>query len=833
MKTVSQGFKDALKNIKQIDTIISYNDGNETISLSNDDIQKVAIYWNTDLFKSCCKMLDLETSVAIPKDTELNVQFGIKVNNNFEYINYGSFYTVEEATYSLDTGTYITTAYDKMIKFNINASENPLSYQQGSTYTIKQLLQMVCTKCGVSYNFNLNSNTNANLSIIDGDYYKNNKEVTYRDILDDIAECLGTNFLINNNNEITNKEIDTTSLFTIDADVLKDTNVQIGEKKEAIDGIQVYDGSALLNFIGDDNSTFKIKDNNIVDKYSEQLLPYIFSVMEDKEYYAYLLNTFGVFILEPFDCFTVTYQSQNYSLLSLHNDIQLSGGCSEEISYEFKEEDNQMQYTTKSSDDKITNAYIEIDKQNGTIATVVEEVGEQNSKISRIDQSVEELNAKISDIADVTVTAEDTDGEVQLENINASEPINIKIHPTTESICCLYPRSNLYPSSLLFSTTRTLRFTNTSTNEVFDMILPEDLLYYNSANYDEFILDYENNTFRVNKKCKWNADGTVSLLTTPETHDHTYNHVNLTDGNYTIELLGYSNAYLYVRLMAANIYTSQFATKVELSSAINQTASEINLRVDEKLDEEEFTHAEIVAKINDNTSQVKIDADQVDIEANDVLNILAGNTLNLTSKAITIDSNHFRVDTNGNLYCTNANLEGTVHATNGDIGSFTLNSARLYSGSGNNQAGIGVYGIDYAFWAGNETSANAPFRVSHDGTLYASNAIITGNVNATNGTFTGTVSSSTINGSDISGGSISISRGNYYFNMGLTTSNPNCSGLNVGNYGIKANSGITATSFAITNGDTGKSVSLQVPRQGGGWYYLTFTGGILTAWERN
>ena len=69
--------------------------------------------------------------------------------------------------------------------------------------------------------------------------------------------------------------------------------------------------------------------------------------------------------------------------------------------------------------------------------------------------------------------------------------------------------------------------------------------------------------------------------------------------------------------------------------------------------------------------------------------------------------------------------------------------------------------------------------------------------------------------------------------MGLSTSNPNCSGLNVGGYGIKANSGITATNFAITNGDTGKSVSIQVPRQGGGWYYLTFTGGILTNWERH
>ena len=89
----------------------------------------------------------------------------------------------------------------------------------------------------------------------------------------------------------------------------------------------------------------------------------------------------------------------------------------------------------------------------------------------------------------------------------------------------------------------------------------------------------------------------------------------------------------------------------------------------------------------------------------------------------------------------------------------------------------------------------------------------------------------TINGQAIRGGSISIEKGVYYFNMGTSTSNPNCSGLNVGGYGVKAYSDITATGFAITDGDTGKSQSINIYDGHGRVWYLTFTGGILTASE--
>ena len=90
----------------------------------------------------------------------------------------------------------------------------------------------------------------------------------------------------------------------------------------------------------------------------------------------------------------------------------------------------------------------------------------------------------------------------------------------------------------------------------------------------------------------------------------------------------------------------------------------------------------------------------------------------------------------------------------------------------------------------------------------------------------------TINGQAIRGGSISIAKGEYYFTMGIDTDNPSVSGLNVGNYGVKAYSDITATGFAITNSDIGKSGTFILRHSNGiNVVYLTFTGGILTSYS--
>lgn len=128
-----------------------------------------------------------------------------------------------------------------------------------------------------------------------------------------------------------------------------------------------------------------------------------------------------------------------------------------------------------------------------------------------------------------------------------------------------------------------MRFYNTETQETFDYELPNDLLYYNAQIYDEFILSYDQQICQVVKRCKYNADGTVSPLEEPTSISYPYPTIELTDGDYQISLLGYNTAYLQVKLMAKNIYTTQFYTKAETNSIVNQTSDNITASVNQKL----------------------------------------------------------------------------------------------------------------------------------------------------------------------------------------------------------------------------------------------------------
>ena len=293
-----------------------------------------------------------------------------------------------------------------------------------------------------------------------------------------------------------------------------------------------------------------------------------------------------------------------------NDEVNITQGAEENI-YTDMPEETQTDYTkSDKTDRKINQTYLIVDKQNQTIQSVVNTVTEQNSKISQVTQTVDELNSKISDIADITISGESSYATFDLDNINESEPIMIKIRPTVENISYLYPRSNLYPSSNQYLKTRTLRFYNNTTDEIFDYILPDDLLFYNNQVYDEFYLNYDSQTCQVTKRCGYNADGSVYALATEQVVSYPYPQIVLTDGDYTISLQGYQNGYLFARLMAQNIYTTQFATKAELNSAITQTAAEINLEVSKKVDENE-----VVSVINQSAEKIYIQSNRIEIQS--------------------------------------------------------------------------------------------------------------------------------------------------------------------------------------------------------------------------
>ena len=108
---------------------------------------------------------------------------------------------------------------------------------------------------------------------------------------------------------------------------------------------------------------------------------------------------------------------------------------------------------------------------------------------------------------------------------------------------------------------------------------------------------------------------------------------------------------------------------------------------------------------------------------------LSSNTINggtITGTTINNGSGTFKVTNAGVLTCTSATISGKITATSGKIAGFTI--------SGNDLKGskVGMGGAssstNQAFWAGSNTASSAPFRVGHDGTLYSSKGTFAGKV---------------------------------------------------------------------------------------------------------
>lgn len=373
----------------------------------------------------------------------------------------------------------------------------------------------------------------------------------------------------------------------------------------------------------------------------------------------------------------------------------------------------------------------------GSLITQVQDntnnIGDRTGKTSTITQEINAIQAEISDIADVTTSSSSDVALIQdteLQNIAESFPIRIEIHPISENISYLYPNSGLFPSLNTFLKIRKLKFTNTTTNETFTYTLPTDLLYYDENNYDTFVADYEDDLVTITKKCGYNADGTVKLLDTPEIITDSFDTlgISLTQGNYKVELPGYTTGFIFVRLMVLNAYTAQYATKVELSSAITQTVNNITSQVAQIYETKEnaqitthelstrisqtVTSIELTATDNGTNSGITIKLKNEDgtelsseqanitlsgkvsftdlstsgateingdnittgvIKSANYVSGTSGTLLNLTNG--TIDTKNFKVNSSGNVTVT-----GTLYSSAGTIGGFTLGSASL-SGS--------------------------------------------------------------------------------------------------------------------------------------------------------
>ena len=707
------------------------------------------------------KMVNDENSNLNFENADIQFKIGAEYEGNIYYINYGNFIVNEPPENDDTNGTVKFTAHDYMIKFN-------KPYEDRVTYpcSLKDLLLDICLQAGVILGTSTFPNENF---IVENNQFEGKQ---LREVLQHIAKSAFSWARIGQDNqlyldfEVSDNVTETITVDDYKMDAFKKANEFYGPVNKvtfADSDIQGQEES-----VQDDNSIMLNGEKEIIiyDNYfayttqKRQELIQAGTVLFGLTYMPIQeLDMVGLVYLDSNDIIEIEDSSENTVLTRNFSHIIKYNGVVSDTIETIGESNNEQTYANvNNAAFQNSRTEIIVDRSKKQIQSVVEEVGVQNQKIAQVTQTVNELNSKISDIADITISQETNTGRLTFTDINQSEPIRIEIHPISRSITKTYPMNaytgpdGIFPSSSTYMGGRLLRFTNTTTSEVFDYELPRDLLYYQGV-YDEFILDYEGLSCIVNQRISRDDYNELSVIT-EQTITYPFPHINLTDGDYRVELVGYSSAYLFARLMAQNIYTTQFATKSELNSEISQTVDSINASVNQRLSNystttemnaaisisareissivsEKVGKNEVISSINQTSESIKINANKITISANDILNVLAGNTINMTSKNIVITSTNFSVDANGNMT-----------ANSGRIGGWTIENGKMYAGDGGTIKTAVVQAPasnnNWVFAAGGSTHTtygDCPFRVDKNGNLYATSANISGNVNSTNGTF--------------------------------------------------------------------------------------------------
>lgn len=390
MKTRTIAFKEQIKEMgRELDSKIIYGD---TV-LGSEELNAVTPSFQGSLLKSVMKQLDIDSNVEIPVGTILRYEFGLKVNDEYEYLNYGN-YIVKSVEKQEDTRSYKITCYDKMLLSMKDYERMPIVYP----ITIREYINNICLYLGI--NFANNNDMFANYDkTIDDDLY-DGLGYTFRDVLDELAQVTASTICINDDDELEIRYIAETNE-TIDEEFLKDTNVNFGEKFGAVNTIVLSrsadsDSVYYPEILPENPYEIKISDNQIMNGNNRaDFLPDIYDKLNGLEFCTNDFVSTGICYLELCDRYSVQIGNTTYSCVMLNDEILVTQGLQENVYNELPEQ-TETDYKYASKDDRTINqVYIIARKNEGKIEEVVSSVDNANERINKVETTQTDTERKI------------------------------------------------------------------------------------------------------------------------------------------------------------------------------------------------------------------------------------------------------------------------------------------------------------------------------------------------------------------------------------------------------------------------------------------------------
>lgn len=602
-------------------------------------------------------------------------------DSSFEMIPIG-IYNVDDYTDN-DDNTITIKALDNMIKFEFNYDGSEL-ISKGEA-TLLEVAQDICKKAGVELNSTSFLNSDKKVAVYDN-------TVTARKYISYIAESAGGFACIDRKGKLCFRKFyqDETE---IPLEIFGE--YKWGEEFK-ISKVSYEDGIRSFKFGDDTRNNLWINQENmyIVD---EDQVQKIYNEIKDLT-----SNTFeGKTVIDPaidlgdkivIDGKNVIYQGE----------MSLEGSFIAQISSKIQIKQKE-ETTVKKESQKVVNRKVQsrIDQAEGKIEQLVEETSEQSQKLTKVEQTVDSISQKVSDIEDLTRTAEGIK-TVILENCIEANLLELHIYGNNTVFNYLLLDDKLTLDDDLYLEGDDLISVTDKDNNIKTYSLGiTEALRQNSKVCDEVVL--ENGQVkvirRVNKSGSTKAKESVEDLGKLE--------ISLKEGTNTITINNYT-AKIKAKYVIKSAYSNTFATKVEMNSEIKQTKESVDLSVNKKLEDYSTTtemnsaislkageitssvsktyetkenvtkqysnikqttdnitsvvgkkvgNDEIISKINQSAESVTILASKLGLTANDVLDLISNNVLNLTAKNLVIQSTYFNVNKDGKVIITgNKNL---------------------------------------------------------------------------------------------------------------------------------------------------------------------------------
>lgn len=601
MKIHTDDFKIEIKSLGRMqDVRITYSLNNQINIIDGENINSITPNYSASLLKSVMKCLDMDSNIQLPKGTKIKFEYGLLVNGTYEYLNYGN-YIVYSSEKQEDTLSYSIKCYDKLLYSMKDYEELNITYP----CTIKQYLVALCNKIGLEFKDSSFANQNRQVT---NDLFKE-QGYTYRDVLDQIAEVTGGIICLTLDDKLEVRYINETN-DTIDEEYINDTNVSFGEKYGPINSVVLARAGESDKIYKKDNTSITqnglcelmISENQFMNfndrvDYLQELSDKLFGV----EYYLNDFVSTGIMYYDLLDMYGVKIGETIYQCLMLNDEQDITQGLEENIHTDRPEKSETDYSKSDKTDRKINQTTLIVDKQAQQIQGVISQIGDRSEKTTTITADIDGLNSKVSNIEETTNVIEGNKA-ISLGNAVSGELIELHIYGNNDVFSSLKIDDDVVLSDDLYLIGDSIIVVKDSKGNSKEYELGiEDVLRQKEDVYDEYVL--KDGKAQIIRRI--NEDGTIKAKETIE--DLGAFSIELFDGTNTLSIKNYTTS-LKAKFAIQNDMTNIYASKVEMNSAIEQTAEQVDINVNKKL--------KSYSKTTEMNTAIKLVSDNITSEVN-------------------------------------------------------------------------------------------------------------------------------------------------------------------------------------------------------------------------